>query len=166
VFVWVSACGPSFLFVCSIFFFFSFFLFVLPLSLSNRMDEDAAQNWGRLFDFPVPGPNATCPHLMLDENKNEPRNFRSPRFFVPPADTKIDFRGFSDLPISANAQCGDKGWKTVVETIKKHHAGIIVNLSMRQESYAFVRLKETDVFTFPEGENLFFFFLFVFLFTL
>jgi hypothetical protein len=106
-------------------------------------------HWSSLFDFPVPGPTATCPHLMLDENKGEPRNFRSPRFFSPPVDTKIDFRGFCDLPISANAQCGDNGWKIVVERIRTEHNGIIVNMSMRQESYAYIRLKEGENVDFP-----------------
>ncbi len=112
------------------------------------------ENWAHLFDFPVPGPNATCPHLMLDENKGEPRNFRSPRFFSPPPDSKLDFTGFKSLPISANAQCGDKGWATVVETIKKHHNGLIVNLSLRQESYAFVKLNKTDFYKFPEDVEI------------
>ena len=94
-----------------------------------------------LFVFPVPGPTATCPQLMMDENRGEPRNFRSPRWFLPPDGCLTDMTGFGELPISANAQCGSKGWSEVVKKIRTVHAGMIVNLSLRQEAYAYVRLK-------------------------
>lgn len=104
-----------------------------------------------IFEFPIPGPNATCPLLMLDENKGEPRNFRSPRWFVVPPNAKndVDWTGFDTLPISANAQCGDKGWRAVVKRIRESHNGRIINLSLRQESYAFVKIA-LDGYELPE----------------
>lgn len=90
--------------------------------------------------FPTPGPNATCPHLMLDENLGEPRNWRSPRFFTAPPGCQVNLEGFNVLPICANAVCGSLGWSEVVNRIRRVHNGLIVNLSLRQESYAYVRL--------------------------
>ncbi len=46
------------------------------------------------------------------------------------------------LPICANAVCGTLGWSEVVKRIRTTHNGLIVNLSLRQESYAFVRLAD------------------------
>ena len=103
------------------------------------LKKGASVPLSKLFILPTPGPNATCPLLMLDHNRGEPRNFRSPRWFKPADGCLTDMTGF-DLPISANAQCGTKGWSEVMKKIRTVHDGLVINLSLRQESYAYIKL--------------------------
>ncbi len=69
------------------------FCFRTHTSLQSLPSMDALSD---LETFPHPGSKATCPHLMLDENVGEPRNWRSPRFFtVPDGVDGVNLEGFN-----------------------------------------------------------------------
>jgi hypothetical protein len=66
--------------------------------------------------FPPASPDSTCPLLLLDQNNDEPRNFRSP--FGREDDGGIAV-GMSELRVSGSAQFGLRGLRDVLAKIGK-----------------------------------------------
>jgi hypothetical protein len=76
---------------------------VLQRTAAKQLREDGKTELAPLaHTFPPACPDSTCPNLLLDNNIDEPRGFRSP-FGVD------EGLGFSELLVSGSAQFGLRG---------------------------------------------------------
>lgn len=112
------------------------------------------------LEFPTPGSNATCPCIIVDENRNEPLDWRCARGFQAPAQhSTLDWTGFAgaregrggegcffltarraELPVSACAQFGEYGMLDVAARVKAMGVSTAVLLDLRQEAHGYLRI--------------------------